>query len=102
MSKFSQNIDKIEEVAIRLLSGVLSNPNYNFDNVKKAVSHAIDHAKELVLRVAESVEAEAKKVAIVADKIGDKVRGNDDDVKAPETAKPVQQPEAPKDPLSGL
>lgn len=99
MSQLTENSKKIEEVAIRLLSGVLSNPNYNFDNVKKAVAHAIDHARELVVRVAEAIESEAKKVAVVADKIGDKARGSDDDKPKAPVAPVVDKP---KDPLSDI
>lgn len=75
------NKTKIETVAVSLLTGVLSNPNYNFDNIKKAVTTAVEHARALVLKVAETVEADALAVAKVADKVGDIARGSDDDKK---------------------
>lgn len=89
-------IDKAKEVkesAEKLLTGILSNPNYNFDNAKKAADIAVSHAQALIIKLAESVEKTAEKVATVADKIGDKARGKDD-VKAVASK--------PKDPLAGI
>lgn len=89
---------EVKESAEKLLTGILSNPNYNFDNAKKAADIAVSHAQALIIKLAESVEKTAEKVATVADKIGDKARGKDDKSKVP-TAPVVEKP---KDPLSDI
>lgn len=94
-------ISEIKETAVRLMSGILSNPNYNFENAKKAADIAVSHAQELVVKIAESVESGAEKVAAIADKVGDKARGADD---KPKTIDPLTKAkvEQPKDPLAGI
>lgn len=98
-------IDKakeIKETAEKLLSGILSNPNYNFENAKKAADIAVTHAQALVVKLAESVEKTGEKIAAVADKIGDKARGKDDVPKTPVAPVAPKVEDKPKDPLSGI
>jgi ElaB/YqjD/DUF883 family membrane-anchored ribosome-binding protein len=99
MSQLTEKAKKIEEVAVKLLSGILSNPNYNFENAKKAAVIAIDHARELVQKIVDTVETSAEKVAETADKVGDKIRGYDDDAVA-ENPQKIEEKKA--DPLSEM
>lgn len=65
-------ISKIEDVATKLLSGILSNPNYNFENAKKAAGIAVDHAEALVSKLAAGTEKIAAKVEAVAADVKEK------------------------------
>lgn len=47
-----QSIDEVKDTAVRLLSGILSNPNYNFDGAKKAANIAVEHAQALIEKLA--------------------------------------------------
>lgn len=67
-------VNPVQETAIRLMSGILSNPNYNFDGAQKAASIAVDHAKALLGKftvgvAAISVEEAAKVVEVAAGKV---------------------------------
>lgn len=104
----SESNKEIKEVSVRLLTGILSNPNYNFNDIKTAVKNAVEHAKALILKVSESVENVASNVAKVADKIGDAARGHDDDLPAgspggpPAKVEKTKTPSKPADPLAGI
>lgn len=84
----TDKVKEVKETAEKLLSGILSNPNYNFENAKKAADIAVTHAQALIVKLAEGVEKTATKVADVADKVGDKARGEDD--KKAESADPLK------------
>lgn len=61
--------EEVASTSKQLLTGILSNPNYNFTNIQKAVDDAVAHARALLNKLATvtdqsalSVDAEAKKI----------------------------------------
>lgn len=84
----SNPVSKVEEVAAKLLSGILSNPNYNFNDAKKVAGIAIDHAEALV-----------NKLAVITEKVADKVEKVAETVKA-EATKVKDKTAKKEDPLA--
>lgn len=61
--------EELVATAKQLLTGILSNPNYNFTNINKAVDDAVAHAKALLNKLAVGVDGAAKEVDVVALKV---------------------------------
>lgn len=73
--------NKIEEIATKLMSGILSNPNYNFENVKKAADIAMAHAKALAEKLEEGAKEVANKTATAVEKTAEVVEKKAEQVK---------------------
>lgn len=69
----SNPVSKVEEVAKGLLTGILSNPNYNFENAKKVADVAVNHAEALLNKIEDLGKQAVHAVAVTTEKTAGKV-----------------------------
>ena len=90
----------IKDTATKLITGILSNPNYNFTDAKKAADIAVTHAKALLVKLEEDAKAAVHAGAIVVEKAAAQVETAAANVK--KTAVGVKDATAKKDPAASI